>query len=319
VIALETTDDARLEEILDGTYPIWGEGLTRPAYSAWNRGQMRTEWGRKHLRRLALLDDGTLLASAKRYDFRARVGDEVVEVLGIGAVFTPVALRGQGHARVLINEMTQDAVARGCRYALLFSEIGPDYYAAMGFRPVPRPMVTIAVTPKPGAPATFVRTGTSADLPAIAEITMRYSAAGAFALERTPDLIEFGFARRRLLAGLGPPDLRVAEFFVAEEGHKPVAYVFITRGPAGAVLEECGDRDPGGARIGAILQVLAARAPAEMRATFTGWLPSSLRPPQLVVSDAAPSKEVMMIRSLSDDRSFTSNPAAVVYWQTDTF
>ena len=129
-------------------------------------------------------------------------------------------------------------------------------------------------------------------------------------------LIEFGFARRRLLAGLGPDGLRQAEFFVAEEGHRPVAYVFVTRGPRGVVLEECGDRDPNGARIGAILQVLAARTPADPAQHMTTWLPPDLRPPQISVTSESPSPEIMMIRPLLD---VAPDLHPVVYWQTDTF
>jgi hypothetical protein len=282
---------------------------------------MGTEWGREHLRRVALVDGETLLASAKRYDFHAQVAGTPAPVLGIGAVFTPVGQRGQGHARQLIARMLDDAVDRGCRYALLFSEIGSDYYASMGFHVVPRLISTIQIRQKPGAPATFVRSGEPADLSWIAEITARYSAqaAGAgFALDRSPQLIGFGFARRRLLAGLGPPALRRAEFFVAEEGRRPVAYVFVTSGPRGVFLEECGDRDPTGARIGAILQVLAARTPAEPAMHLMGWLPDDLQPVQVDVVAQAPAADIMMIRALGDtplERALQP----VVYWQSDAF
>lgn len=310
----------RLEEIMDGTYPIWNEGLTREAYSAWNRGQMRTAWGRSNLRRMALIDEETLLASAKRYDFRAVIGGREVDVLGIGAVFTPIDRRGRGHARELLDLMMRDAAARGCEWALLFSEIGPSYYAALGFREIARSLSAIQVRTREGAPATFVRSGLPADLPALAEISARYrDAASSFALIRSPELIEFGFARRRLLAGLGKAGTREVEFFVAEEGHQPVAYVFIARGPAGAVLEECGDRDPSGARIGAILQVLAARTPHERPGRLIGWLPESIRPPQLAIDATVLAKELMMIRPLGSVSSSNWGHAPVVYWQTDTF
>ena len=315
---LIVADRTLQEQILDGTYPIWGEGLSRESYSAWNRGQMSTEWGRSHLNRVALIDGGALLASAKRYDFEARVGAERVPVLGIGAVFTPVDQRGRGHARRLVERMVEDATARGCGYALLFSEIGAAFYESMGFRVVPRSLVSLKVVPKPdaGAPATFVRTGELADLPGIAEISARYAEGATFALDRSAALIGFGFARRRLLAGLSPAGRRQVEFFVAEEGGRAAAYVFITRGPSGAVLEECGDRDPTGARIGAILQVLAAREPADPLSRMTSWLPRDLRPPQIDVSPEAPSPEIMMIRSLRDVASDLHN---IVYWQTDIF
>ena len=320
-MTLVTAAGARLEGILDETYPIWGEGLTRQAYGQWNRGQMATAWGRGHLSRVALVDGDAVLASAKRYDFEARVGGEVVPVLGVGAVFTPEGLRGRGHARALVEAMVGDAQARGCRYALLFSEIGAAYYEALGFRTVERSLCLIDVVRKPGAPATFIRAGEPSDLPIIAEISSAYAVGAGFALQRTPGLIEFGIVRRRLLAGLGPAGLRHVEFFVAEEGHRPVAYVLITRGPAGAVLEECGDRDPTGARIGAMLQVLAARTPAEPSAPMRTWLPPALRPPQVCVIEQAPParQDIMMLRPLGPMASSEQSLSPVVYWQTDVF
>src|SRR5687767_15254370 len=46
-----------IEQVLDHTFPIWHEGLSREAYSKWSRGQLRTPWGREHLQRFVLLDD----------------------------------------------------------------------------------------------------------------------------------------------------------------------------------------------------------------------------------------------------------------------
>jgi GNAT superfamily N-acetyltransferase len=314
-------DAARLEEILDGTYPVWGEGLSRHAYGAWNRGQMATDWGRKHLSRVALIDGDTLLASAKRYDFHAVVGGRRVPVLGIGAVFTPESRRGQGHAQALLNAMIDDAVSRGCEYALLFSEIGAAYYERAGFRALPRTLATIDVAPpvNRGAPATFVRSGELRDLPFIAAISARYRDGAGFALDRSSDWIAFAMTRRRLLAGFSPAGVRQAEFFVAEEGHRPVAYVFVSRGPRGVVLEECGDYDPSGARIGAMLQVLAARAPADPALRLNGWLPSSIRPSQLSVKEDIAPAEIMMIRPLQPLASSMPAVTPVVYWQTDVF
>lgn len=311
-----SANSTQLDTILEETYPIWGEGLSLSAYRAWNRGQMSTRWGQSHLHRVALTDGGDVLASAKRYDFEAQAGADVVSVVGIGAVFTPEALRGRGHARALIDLMIRDAEARGCRYALLFSEIGAAYYESMGFRVVPRAMQTIEIVRK-GPPATFVRSGEMADLAEIATINARYRADASFALVRSPELIEFSFSRRRLLAGLGPPSRRVVEFFVSEEGHRAVAYVFITRGPAGVVLEECGDRDPAGARVGSMLQVLASRAPAETPQTMTTWLPPGFCPPQIKLLDEVPAREIMMIRPLGDAPAIGEGP--IIYWASDTF
>jgi hypothetical protein len=266
-----------------------------------------------------LVDNGTVLASAKRYDFQARIGPSETPVAGIGAVFTPVAQRNRGYARALVERVLEDATARGCRYALLFSEIGSAYYESMGFRVVPRTTLSIDVVRKAGAPATFVRSGEATDLPEIGDINRRYSEGASFALVRSPELIEFSFTRRRLLAGLGPAGHRGVEFFVTEEGYRAVAYVFITRGPGGVVVEECGDRDPTGARIGAMLQVLASRTPAETSQPMTTWLPPSLRPPQIKVLEETPAREVMMIRPLADAPMPSLDTAPVIYWASDVF
>jgi hypothetical protein len=282
---------------------------------------MATIWGQKHLRRLVLINGDTVLASAKRYDFHAIVAGRPALVLGIGAVFTPAAERGCGHARTLIDMMIDDAVSRQCAFALLFSEIGAEYYERAGFHALPRALASIEVAAPVtrGAPATFVRSGDARDLPAIAEISARYREGAGFALDRSSEFIAFMFARRRLLAGFSSTGARQVEFFVAEEGHRPVAYVFVSRGPRGVVLEECGDHDPTGARIGAILQVIAARTPAEPLPRLSGWLPSSIRPPQLIFHEATFPAEIMMVRPLQPLASSMHELPPVVYWQTDVF
>jgi GNAT superfamily N-acetyltransferase len=317
-MSLITAGTALRKQILDETYPIWGEGLTRAAYGQWNEAQRRTDWGQAALRRVALVEDGVLLASAKRYDFAAPLGGRPVRVLGIGAVFTPPARRGKGYGRAIVEAMIEDAGARGVDCALLFSEIGAPFYEAMGFTALPREVVTLEVARKAGAPATLVRAGEPADLPALAELSKRYASGASFALERTPDLMAFAVVRKRLLAGLGPAGMRVVEFFVSEEGRQPVAYVFIARGPGGASLLECGDRDPTGARVGAILQVLAARTPSEPAYRLSAWLPQDLRPPQLQVMASEPAGEIMMMRPISADAPLPDS-GGVVYWQADVF
>src|SRR5471032_2989135 len=128
-----------LEQILDSTHTIWDEGLSRAAYGRYNTAQLGTVFGRDKLRRFALVGPGgetDVLASAKRYTFDATLGGDVVSVAGLGAIFTQPAHRGHGHARELIDRLLEQAVADGADLALLFSEIGADYYARLGFEPL---------------------------------------------------------------------------------------------------------------------------------------------------------------------------------------
>jgi GNAT superfamily N-acetyltransferase len=308
-----------LTAVLDETYPIWGEGLTRRAYGAYNHAQMETAWGRTHLQRLALVEGETVLASAKRYDLTVRSYGTLIPTLGIGAVFTPPLLRGKGHAKALVDALIDDARARGCELALLFSEIGADYYARLGFQALRRDVSTIEVLSKPGAPAQLVRAGEPSDFPWLVEILARAVEGASFALEPSADWLAYALTRRRLQAGFGPSGEREVEFFVTEEGSRAVAFVVITRGPKGRVLELWGDRDPSGARVGAMLQVLAARTPAEQPLRVSGWISDAWLPPQVRVIDRHPAPEIMMARRLDGDSGTVSAFDRPVYWTLDTF
>ena len=128
-------------------------------------------------------------------------------------------------------------------------------------------------------------------------------------------------AKKRLLAGLGPPGARELQFFIAEEGASAVAYVVISVNGNTWVIEEIGDRDPAGARAGAILQALIAREPAERRPSITALLPDGFLPPQVTIVGETPSQDVMMIRPLSDYARAAAPlaPPDVCYWHGDLF
>ena len=317
---LVVADAPLRDQIQDRTFPIWHEGLDRTAYGRWNDGQMRTPWGRERLHRLALLDDsGRWLASVKRYRFAARLDGEAIETAGVGAVFTPSELRGHGYALRIVEEMLAEEARRGAALATLFSEIGVDYYRRLGFEPVPLEEVTLSVNRKNGAPAMLVRSGTDVDLANIAAMHEVRAASARFALARTPDLIQYSISKRRLLAGLGPPGLRQTEFFVAEEGLMAVAYVVITRDEQGWFVEEAGDRDPAAARLGAMLQVLLAREPAEQVPVIRTWWPAAFPvPPQVTIASRAEPHDVFMVKPLRDGVRPLA-PADVFYWHSDFF
>ena len=86
-------------------------------------------------------------------------------------------------------------------------------------------------------------------------------------------------------------------------------------------IEECGDRDPTGARVGAILQVLLAREPAERRPTIRASLPPGFKPPQVTITAARPSADVMMVRPLTPAAGAARTLGAdeILYWRGDLF
>jgi len=309
-----------LQQIYDETWPIWSDGLSRPDYERHNRAQMSTPWGAGHLERVAWTDGDALLASAKRYRFTLRLGGSTSTCVGIGAVFTPPSQRKRGHAAALIEAMLAEAEREGIRHALLFSEIDPAYYARLGFEPfaVTEAVLGLRPQPRPGAPGVLVRAGDDRDIAAVSAMHEARAGRYALALDRDPEYVRHAITKRRLLAAFAPAGVRQLEFFVAEEGATAVAYIVVSRGPEGQVLEEWGDRDPSGARVGAMLQVLAARTPAEAVEPLRTWVPADFHPPQLERIREGQPRETGMIRGITGPAP-PIGPDGAFYLKADVF
>ncbi|MBA2301094.1 MAG: GNAT family N-acetyltransferase [Acidobacteria bacterium] len=318
---LVPADEGALDRILDESHDLWSDSLSRAAYAKYNRAQTRTPWGAHHLRRFTLLDDnGTVLSSAKRYDFRARLDGRDVGVVGVGAVFTPARQRGQGHARGIVEQIIAAAAAEGAELALLFSEIDPAYYAAMGFVPTVRQELLVRTKDTRGAPMILVRAGEERDIPAVTDLARAMAERHRFALVPSEDTIRFSLSKKRLLAGFLPPGALSVEFFIVEEGAGAVAFAILTATCEDVILEMCGDRDPTGARVGALLQVLRARTPADPSLSLACFLPPGWCPPQVEIESRHVVREVMMTRPLNGaDPGLPLRDDDVLYWHGDLF
>jgi GNAT superfamily N-acetyltransferase len=313
---LVTASPELLQQILNSTHEIWSEGLSPADYGRWQEAQMGTPWGRTHLARKALVEGDQWLASAKRYHFTAHIGGERASVLGIGAVFTPRDRRGRGHARDLIDRMTAEAAAEGFRYALLFSEIGPDYYASMGFELLPREDVAYEVAAGDG-PSVVSRRGRRDDLPAMSALNANAMTPAGFALERSGEQIEFGLTRRGELAALSRPGLIDLEWLVVEEGGQLAAYVIATRRARGLIIEDCGDLDSGGTRVASLISSLLTQ-PSFHPPIVRGWIPESFRHWTQTALWRAATDDQMMIKALGETTRATWR-GPISYWNLDLF
>jgi GNAT superfamily N-acetyltransferase len=314
--------DQVLEQVLNDTHPLWGDGLSRANYAKAWAAQLKTPWGRQHLDRVALVDGPHVLSSAKRYDFSLRIDGRIRRVMGIGALFTAAAHRGRGFGRELVTRMLDTAVTEGQEFAMLFSEIAPAFYERLDFVPVPLVESTLEVDRKRGgAPAMLVRSGADSDLPSIVEMSAARSANARLSVDRSEELIRFQITRKRLQSGFAPSGHRNTEFLVVEEGQQAVAYLVSTEQDGRWMIEEAGDRDPAGARLGAMLQVMLARHPSERLPEIKCWWPQPLVPPQVTVAATTSTQEVLMLRPLRD-RILPLPPLAaaeVVFWHSDYF
>jgi hypothetical protein len=272
---------------------------------------------------LTLLDGQDLRASAVQYDLAGTLDGRALRICGIGSIVADAVDSSLGHARTLVERLLDEAAGGGADMALLFSPADLTDDALDGFQRIAGPDLTLRVaeSPRHGAPMTMVRAGEERDLHAIAEMGRVRAEPFRFHLDRDVDFIQHAITRKRLRAGLGSPGLRQLQFFIAEEGITAAAYVVVSVEGTTWTLEECGDRDASGARVGALLQALIAREPAERRPTIRGWLPPGFLPPQLTVVSTTPSTGILMVRMLGST-SAASPPlcaADVLYWRNDVF
>jgi hypothetical protein len=302
-------------------YPLLPEGLSRQAYSKFDTAQMKTAWGRRHQRRFALMDGADVLASATQYDLAAVLDQRAVRVCGIGEIFTQPAHGTGGPARELVDQLLDEAARDGAAMALLVSDTSHERQPA-GFEVVSMTEAELSVreSSRRGAPMTLIRGGEERDLAAIVAMGQVRATPFRFYLNRDIDFVQYAITKKRLLAGFGQAGARQLHFFIAEEGITAAAYVVVSVVGGTWTIEECGDRDPSGARVGAMLQALIAREPVERRPTIRAWLPHGFVPPQVTIVSAKPSTDVLMVRSLG---SMVVQPPLsgddVLYWRSDIF
>lgn len=130
--------DDQLDAIYKESHALWGAGLSLEDYRALWEDLRRTPWGSEHAGFLVWLDaSDRVLSSLKTYRPRLRLLDRIVRSTVLGAVFTPQHYRGQGHAADMVCAVVEQARERGDGAALLFSDIGTEYYGALGFQALP--------------------------------------------------------------------------------------------------------------------------------------------------------------------------------------
>jgi len=313
---------AILQRIVATTPLVALKGLSREAFAKYDAAQAKTTWSLGHQRRFALMHGDEVAASAVRYDLTGTLDRQRVAICGIAAVLDGGADDdGSSVGNTLVEQLVDDAARSGADLALLFRTAGPTSSPLPGgFEAVPTMDVELTVTesPRHGAPMTLVRGGDDRDLDAIAAMGHVRADRSRFHLDRSTDLIKHAITRKRLLAGLGAAGARQIEFVIAEEGITAAAYIVITVDGGTWTIEECGDRDASGARVGALLQALIARQPVESRPVIRGWLPPGLLPPQVTIASSSAAPPVLFARALSPRvRGLPLTASEVLYWRSD--
>jgi predicted N-acetyltransferase YhbS len=130
-------------DVLPLTAALWAGRRTFDQYVAQTLELAASAYGRRRYRTVGLYDGRRLVASFKRYERELRDGSRRMRAVGFGAVFTPNELRGRGYASFMLASALDAARREGYDVAYLFSDIRPQFYAAVGFRALPSRKLTL--------------------------------------------------------------------------------------------------------------------------------------------------------------------------------
>ena len=308
--------DPMLERVLDGMNRFGHPG--GPNRHRLYAAQIKTDWGKRCQRLFALTEGQELLASAAQYDLTGALDGAQVRICGIGSVVTYGPWLDRG--RHLVDALLDQAARGGAQMGLVFWHTDADKEVDADVQVIRfiETTIDVAQSPRHGAPMTTIRGGESRDLPAIVAMGRVRAKRFRFHFDRDVDFVQYAITTQRLLAGLGAPNARHLQFFIAEEGITAAAYVVISAVGDTWTLEECGDRDPSGARVGALLQALIAREPAARRPTIRAQLPSGFVPPQVAAMSSKPSGNMVTVRILDRRRSVMPlSVDDVLFWHDD--
>ena len=230
--SLTVAREEQIDAIYAESHAVWGSDLDPGDYRALWTDLARTPWGREFATFCVWsYDRGRVLSSAKVYRPRLRICGRTGRTSVSGAVFTPAARRNRGHAGEIVREMIAQAAERGDQAAMLFSDIGVEYYASFGFRPLPAGEEWGSLpAPARDLAGLTLRPLVEADLPSVHRAHAEFCETRPIAVLRDDAHWHFIHERSvRFFERLNNPDLRMRRQ-VAERDGRFAGYLFTIEG-----------------------------------------------------------------------------------------
>jgi GNAT superfamily N-acetyltransferase len=273
---LVNASQAQVEAVYRESHAIWGGGLNFEQYFGLWREVSSLPWTRKHAAfRVWLGDDGELLSSLKLYRPLIQLFGRTERATVLGAIFTPRAMRGRGHASEMLQAVIEACRCRGERLALLFSDIGTTFYEAAGFRPLPAEEHWGRLRrPRRALPGGWeLRRPESGDLPAIRRAHDAFTAERSLAFIRDEEHWRFLEERSAgYFARLRDPAVRQC-CRVAVDNGRFAGYLITVEGRGEWNVREIGAVGGDARRMAVILSLGAHEARMSGLRHFYGWLP----------------------------------------------
>jgi GNAT superfamily N-acetyltransferase len=297
----------QIRSVLRESHALWGAGLSVADYVGMWEEMADSRWGRAWYSWRALVDDeDRVLSSLKLYRPMLRLGDAAGRAAAIGAVFTPRAVRRRGLAAALIRATGDEARRRGDRSALLFTDIGTDYYRSLGFAALPceDALGSLPDTPSTASRGVTFRSMTLDDIDAVAAAHDAACARLPVAVLRDREHWEFLLLRAATFFRRLDHSSLEHRFMIAMESSRPIGYLVAVLGPGEWNLRDAAafDGDPG--TLARVLEAGAAGARSAGATTVWGWIPRATWPlvPSWRLRSQPRLRAIPMIAALDDRR-----------------
>ncbi|KAJ3183466.1 hypothetical protein HDU87_006785 [Geranomyces variabilis] len=148
-LALLEASPAHVQAALDANYAAWGPPLSKPDYVAREHALTLTPFSQSTLKAWVLVHKDapdTVLSSCETYthDCLLRKNGTTThgKCLAIASVFTPAAHRRKNYARTMLT-LLRDTRMTCALASILYSDIGPEYYARLGWAVYPSRITTL--------------------------------------------------------------------------------------------------------------------------------------------------------------------------------
>jgi GNAT superfamily N-acetyltransferase len=308
---------AYARDVLPLTATLWAGRRSFDQYVAQTLSLAASAYGRRRYKTIGLYDGRRLVASFKRYERDVRAGTAHLSAVGFGAVFTPEDLRGRGYASFMLASALDAARRDGHDAAYLFSDIRPQFYAAVGFRSLSSRTLTLRADALPSERLAAVSLG-SGDWPAVRRC-YEHTQLGADSAFTRDDAV-WRWIATRVAHGSEHAAGHTTNLAV-RRGRAVRAYVLGARVPErdAYVFDEFGFYDDAGA---AIVPALLRAAAGDLR-RVVGWLPPA-GARQILPKGTTHQRKgaTLMMAPLSDNgerliETLSKSSAADFAWPTD--
>jgi predicted N-acetyltransferase YhbS len=271
---LAVAQQSQIDAIHRESHALWGAGLSLGDYGALWAEVAGTPWAIEHARFCVWLDEeGRVLSSLKLYRPLIGLQSEVRRGCVLGAIFTPRAERRRGHAARMVRRAVDDARREGACVAMLYSDIGVEYYGALGFRALPAEEQWGSLTRQRAEAGLRLRDMAPDDLPTVRRLHDEFCRGRSIAMVRDPEHWEFLRVRSAgYFSRLADRDIR-QRWRVAERDGRVVGYLIAVEGRGEWSVREVGAEsgDPG--VMASVLRAGAFDARRSGLRRFYAWLP----------------------------------------------